>query len=62
MKHAVQFYNNLFYCKFQSEYEFTLEDVGRLIGSLMGDFYVPLYLCDDRYRDLDVTAILHQDK
>lgn len=29
--------------------DFTLEDVGRVIHMLMGDFYLPLYLRDPRY-------------
>ena len=29
----------------------SLPDVGHVIKELMGDFYYPLYLTDERYRD-----------
>ena len=38
--------------------KFNLEDVGKLIQDLMGDFYRPLYLRDERYRNLDADQIL----
>ena len=46
-------------CAFQ---ECSLEDVGNLVQSLMGDFYRPLYLKDERYKDLDVFRILRAEK
>ena len=39
-----------YFCLFiQSRQKSTLEHIGRVIQMLMGDFYIPLYLRDDRY-------------
>ena len=37
-----------------------MADVGHLIQSLLGDYYQPHYLTDQRLRDIDVDALFSQ--